>query len=337
MPATSAITKIIPGSQNSYREPISIAPMLDWSDRHYRYFMRQITRHSTLYSEMIVSEALIHGEREKLLAYTPIEQPLVIQLGGSDPAKLAAAASICAEYGYREINLNCGCPSEKVQAGSFGACLMRQPQLISRCIQAMQQATNLPITIKQRIGLDYNYDYAYLSAFVAHLAANGCTKFIIHARNAVLNGLSPKANRQIPPLRYDYVYQLKQDYPQLEIIINGGICTWEEVEQHLKLVDGVMLGREAYHNPYLLATADQRYYAHLPTSAPSSRKHIANSMLPYLEALLTAGKRLHNATRHMFGLYHGCCGAKHWRHGLTQLAQTNRLDDYIQLSQQMDE
>lgn len=317
-------------------EKIAIAPMLDWSDRHYRYFMRQISQHTTLYTEMVVADAIIHGNRDKLLAFDPSEQPLVLQLGGSDPAKLAQVSKIAYDYGYREINLNCGCPSERVQSGSFGACLMREPDLVADCIKAMQDAVAIPITIKHRIGLDYAYDYAYLCQFVAKISATGSSKIIVHARNAVLKGLSPKDNRQIPPLRYDMVYQLKQDFPELTIMINGGIKTVAEIEQHLQQIDSVMLGREAYYNPYLFTDFDARYYA---SQAPlKTRKEIALAMLAYLESLLSQGNKLHNATRHMLGLYHGCQHAKLWRQQLTtQLIKSNDLNDYIKLVEYMQE
>lgn len=318
-------------------EKIAIAPMLDWSDRHYRYFMRQISQHTTLYTEMVVADAIIHGNRDKLLAFDPSEQPLVLQLGGSDPAKLANVSKIAYDYGYREINLNCGCPSERVQSGSFGACLMREPDLVADCIKAMQDAVAIPITIKHRIGLDYAYNYAYLCQFVAKISATGSSKIIVHARNAVLKGLSPKDNRQIPPLRYDMVYQLKQDFPELAVMINGGIKTVAEIEQHLQQVDSVMLGREAYYNPYLFTDFDARYYD--ASQAPlKTRKEIALAMLPYLENLLSQGSKLHNATRHMLGLYHGCQHAKLWRQQLTtQLIKSNDLNDYIKLVEYMQE
>lgn len=314
---------------DSYPE-IAIAPMLDWTDRHYRYFMRQITRCSILYTEMMVADAVIHGDRNKLLSFDNSEQPLVVQLGGSEPAKLAQAAKICADYGYREINLNVGCPSDKVQSGRFGACLMREPELVAECISAMQNSVSLPITIKHRTGLDYTYSYEYLAEFVQKISQTSCKKFIIHARNAILSGLSPKANREIPPLRYDFVYQLKTDFPDLSIIINGGIKTVAEINQHLTQVDGVMLGREAYYNPFMFADFDQYYFGknHLPVT----RQEAAQAMIPYLTNLLEQGGRLHHATRHMIGLYHGQPKAKIWRKQLTtQLTRTNSLADYIKL------
>lgn len=322
------------GNKLMTREIISVAPMLDWTDRHYRYFMRQITQHTTLYTEMVVADAIIHGDRDKLLEFNDAEHPLVLQLGGSDPQKLAIAGKIALEYGYREINLNCGCPSDKVQSGSFGACLMREPDLINDCIKSLQDSTSLPITIKHRIGLDYDYNYDYLYNFVDTISKSNCTKFIVHARNAVLQGLSPKQNREVPPLKYDYVYQLKKDFPQLEIIINGGITTLDEITAHLMNVDGVMLGREAYYNPYLFATFDKLFY-HSP-SLPKTRLEIAQAMIPYLEQIITNGGRLHHATRHMIGLYHGCPRAKLWRQTLTtQIIRSNSIADYIKLVEQM--
>jgi len=315
---------------------IAIAPMLDWTDRHYRYFMRQITKHTILYTEMIVADAILNGDRDKLLGFNASEQPVVIQLGGSDPDKLAKSAIICKEYGYTEINLNCGCPSDRVQSGKFGACLMKEPQLVADCVKAMQDASNLKISVKQRIGLDYNYDYDYCANFVATIARSGCDSFIVHARNAILKGLSPKDNREIPPLRYDFVQQLKKDFPQLNLMINGGIKTSDTINEQLKFLDGVMIGREAYYNPYLFADFDQRYYNENTEIKP--RKQIAQEMIPYLEQHLANGHRLHHVTRHMIGLYHGCKKAKLWRQQLTtQIIKSNNLDDYIALVEIMDE
>lgn len=312
------------------REIISVAPMLDWTDRHYRYFMRQITAHTTLYTEMVVADAIIHGERDKLLGFDSIEHPLVLQIGGSDANKLAQGAKIAAEYGYKEINLNCGCPSDKVQSGSFGACLMREPQLVTDGIKSMQDSTGLPITIKHRIGLDYNYDYTALAKFVTQIADAGCKKIIVHARNAVLTGLSPKQNREIPPLKYDFVYQLKSEFPHLEIIINGGIKTVEEINTHLRHVDGAMIGREAYYNPYIFSSFDKLYYD--DNRPQKSRMDIAVAMIPHLEQILHSGGRLHHATRHMIGLYHGTRRAKLWRQTLTtKIIKSNNINEYIEL------
>ncbi|MEN9945932.1 MAG: hypothetical protein RLZZ293_318 [Pseudomonadota bacterium] len=316
------------------KKKIAVAPMLDWSDRHYRFFMRQVSQQITLYTEMVVADAVIHGNREHLLGFDQLEQPLVVQLGGSDRHKLAQAGKICAEFGYNEINLNCGCPSDRVQAGRFGACLMREPDLVADCIKALQDASQLPVSIKQRIGLDYDYNYTYLANFVTKIMATGCRDFIVHARNAVLSGLSPKENRQIPPLRYDFVYQLKQDFPELNIMLNGGVTSLDAIHQHLNFVDGVMIGREAYYNPFLLVSADELYYQQPPSQV--TRKQIALNMLPYLEQLLANGGKLHHATRHMIGLYYGCSQAKFWRQSLTtQLIKTNSLIDYMSLVEQM--
>lgn len=316
-------------------ERIAIAPMLDWTDRHYRYFMRQISKHTTLYTEMVVADAIIHGDRDKLLYFNPTEQPLVLQLGGSNPQKLAQASITALDYGYKEINLNCGCPSDRVQSGSFGACLMQTPQLVADCIKAMQESSNLPITVKHRIGIDYDYDYSKLAKFVETISNAGCNKVIVHARNAVLKGLSPKENREIPPLRYDFVYQLKKDFPNLKIMINGGIKTIDEIRQHLTHVDSVMIGREAYYNPYLLASFDNEFYNDSNIVTPT-RLSIAKNMIPYLEAILADGGKLHHATRHMIGLYHGCQRAKLWRQTLTtKITHTNNIKDYLALIDQM--
>lgn len=315
---------------------ISIAPMLDWTDRHYRYFMRQITKHTTLYTEMVVADAIIYGNRDNLLGFDEAEHPLVLQLGGSDPEKLSTAAKVAVNYGYREINLNVGCPSERVQSGSFGACLMREPELVADCIKAMQDSVSVPVTIKHRIGLDYDYNYDYLTEFIEQISHTGCNKFIVHARNAVLKGLSPKENREIPPLRYDYIYQLKEDFPKLEIIINGGITNLNQIDQHLQKVDGVMIGREAYYNPYLFIDFDNRY--HGQNNQAINRKEIATAMIPYLEAHLGKGGKLHHITRHMIGLYHGCAKAKLWRQTLTtKVIQSNNMEDYLKLIGFMDE
>ena len=239
---------------------LSIAPMLDWTDRFERYFLRLITRHTLLYTEMITTGALLHGDRERFLRFDPAEHPVALQLGGSDPQALAACARLAEERGYDEVNLNLGCPSDRVQSGRFGACLMAEPELVGECMAAMMAAVKIPITIKSRIGIDHQDSYEELTAFVAKVAEAGCHTFIVHARKTWLQGLSPKENREIPPLHYERVHQLKQDFPQLEITINGGIKTLDEAEEQLRHVDGVMIGREAYHNPWILAEADQRLY-----------------------------------------------------------------------------
>lgn len=309
---------------------ISIAPMLDWSDRHYRFFMRQITKHTLLYTEMVVADAIIHGKKERLLGFDLEELPVIAQIGGSDPVKLALASKEMSKYGYSGVNLNVGCPSDRVKSGNFGACLMQEPKLVAECIKAMQDAVTIPVSIKQRIGINYNYEYGYLSDFVFQVAETGCKDFIIHARNAVLTGLSPKQNREIPPLKYDFVYKLKQDFPALNIVINGGIKTLAEIDMHLAHVDGVMLGREAYYNPYLFSTVDQTYF-NAPTTI-LTRNEIALLMEDYLIKMHNKGVKLHHITRHMLGLYYGCAHAKLWRHTLAQeVLKTNSVDTYSNL------
>lgn len=313
---------------------IAVAPMLDWTDRHYRYFMRKITKHSELYTEMIVADAILHGNLERLLGFNKAELPLILQLGGSDPQKLAQASRMALEYGYTGINLNVGCPSDRVKSGNFGACLMQDSQLVASCIKAMQDAVDIPVSIKHRTGLDYNYDYDYLHDFVDVVAATGCKHFIIHARNAILSGLSPKQNREIPPLRYDFAYQLKKDFPNLEIVINGGIKTVDQIQEHLVHVDGVMLGREAYYNPYIFANFDQLFFAanSQEVAVVHSREEVAHSMIPYLEQCVKNDIYLHHITRHMIGLYHGCPNAKIWRYNLTnEMIKTNDILTYTNL------
>src|SRR5690606_272739 len=238
---------------------ISVAPMMDWTDRHCRHFLRQISRHTLLYTEMVTSGAILHGPRERLLAFDPAEHPVALQLGGCDPAELAECVRIGAAYGYDEINLNCGCPSDRVQSGRFGACLMAEPALVAECVAAMRAAVNIPVTVKTRIGIDEFDSYEFLHAFVGQVAAAGCNIFIIHSRKAWLRGLSPRENREVPPLRYDVPARLKADFPQLQIVLNGGVKTLDDMQTHLRTFDGVMIGREAYSNPYLLAEVDRRF------------------------------------------------------------------------------
>lgn len=309
---------------------IAVAPMLDWTDRHYRYFMRQISKYCELYTEMVVADAILHGNLERLLGFSDLEQPLILQLGGSDPKKLAQASRVAQEYGYSGINLNVGCPSDKVKSGNFGACLMQDANLVASCIKAMQDAVDIPVSIKHRTGLNNNYDYNYLRDFVSVIAATGCKQFIIHARNAILSGLSPKQNREIPPLRYDFVHQLKTDFPNLVIIINGGIKTVAEIQTHLKQLDGVMLGRAAYYDPYLFANFDQLFFA--MQNNIRSRNEIAHSMIDYLEQCAQNNIPLHHITRHMTGLYHSCPNAKIWRYTLTnEMIKTNDINTYTKL------
>lgn len=296
----------------------SVAPMLDWTDRHCRYFHRLLSRHTLLYSEMVTTGAILRGNAERHLQFDAAEHPVALQLGGSDPAELAQCASIGAAYGYDEINLNVGCPSDRVQNGRFGACLMAEPQLVADCVAAMRDAVSTPVTVKSRIGIDDRDSYAELVDFIATVARAGCKTFIVHARKAWLSGLSPKENREIPPLRYDVVFQLKQDFPELEIVINGGINTLDAAEALLNQVDGVMLGREVYHNPFLLAQVDARIFR--DERPLRSRQQIAMAMQAYIEQQLESGQRLHNITRHMLGLFHGADGARAWRRHLSENA-----------------
>ncbi len=297
---------------------LSIAPMLDWTDRFDRYFLRLISRHVLLYTEMITTAALLHGDKDYLLAYDPMEHPVAVQLGGSDPVALATCARLCEAHGYDEVNLNLGCPSDRVQQGRFGACLMIEPALVSDCIQAMVEAVNIQVTLKSRIGIDDHDSDEILNQLVEQASAAGCKTFIVHARKAWLKGLSPKENRDIPPLRYDRVHRLKKTFPQLEIIINGGITTLDQVEQQLQKVDGVMIGREAYHNPWILAEADRRLYQDkhpIPT-----RHQILEQLMPFVEHELGQGVKLHQITRHILGLFHGQPGARAWRRHLSENA-----------------
>ena len=298
---------------------LSVAPMMDWTDRHCRLFHRQITQHTWLYTEMVTTGALLFGDVPRHLDYSDEEHPIALQLGGSDPADLAASAKLGEQWGYDEINLNCGCPSERVQKGAFGACLMAEPKLVADCVKAMCDAVSIDVTVKHRIGIDAITSYDFVRDFVGTVAAAGSRTFIVHARNAILKGLSPKENREIPPLRYDVVYQLKRDFPDLEIIINGGIKTQQEIDLHLQHVDGVMLGREAYHNPYLMADFDTRYYG--AEQEIKSRQQIIQAMLPYIHAQLKADVRLNNITRHMLGLMTGMPGARAYRRQLSDAKQ----------------
>jgi len=303
---------------------ICVAPMMDWTDRHCRHFLRLISQHTLLYTEMITSAALRYGDVQRLLRFNSSEHPLALQLGGSDAQELVHAAKLGEQFGYDEINLNVGCPSDRVQHGHFGACLMLQPELVRDCIVAMQTAVQTPVTVKCRIGIDKQESYEFLKKFVTIVAESGCHNFIIHARNAWLQGLSPKENRTIPPLHYDFIYKLKAEFPQLEIIINGGIKTYADIDQHLQNVDGVMLGREAYHNPYILSEMDARYFND-EHSVPS-RISIVEQMLPYISAELRQGVYLKHITRHMLGLFQGQPGAKYWRRTLSEEAVKHDVD-----------
>ena len=280
-----------------------VAPMMDWSDRHCRFFHRQLSRHALLYTEMVTADAILRGDRQRLLGFSDGEHPVALQLGGSDAAKLADAAAVGEGVGYDEVNLNVGCPSDRVQEGRFGACLMAEPELVAACVAAMREAVNIPVTVKCRIGIDDQDSESDFQNFIDRVAAAGCTTFIVHARKAWLKGLSPKENREIPPLDYPRVYRLKSSRPDLEIIINGGIETLDACAEHLKHVDGVMLGRAAYQDPYILAEVDRRFFSGV-ASVPS-RADGLRALMPYIEAHIRAGGRLSNITRHVLGLYHG--------------------------------
>ncbi len=295
---------------------LSVAPMIDRTDRHARYLFRLISARTLLYTEMITASALVHGDAERLLAYDRFEQPVALQVGGSEPGAMAEAARLAEAHGYAEVNINVGCPSDRVQSGAFGACLMAEPETVAACVRAMRAATSLPITVKTRIGIDHRDHYEDLLGFVDPVAEAGCTTFIIHARKAWLQGLSPKANREIPPLHHDRVVALKRDRPELEIIINGGIGSLAEVETHLERVDGCMLGRAPYADPWLLAPADERLWG-APACA-DSRADVVRRYLPYVRARMAAGVPLHHLTRHMGGLFSGCPGARAWRRTLAE-------------------
>lgn len=300
------------------RNRFCVAPMMDWTDRHCRYFHRLISQHALLYTEMVTTGALIHGDHHRFLQFNPEEKPLAFQLGGSNPRDLAVCAKMVADYGYDEVNLNVGCPSDRVQNGRFGACLMLEPDLVADCVATMGNAVSIPVTVKSRIGVDNQDSYEELVNFVEKLTSAGCKTFIIHARKAWLSGLSPKQNREVPPLNYDAVYRLKSDFTDLDIVLNGGITCLEQAESVLTRVDGVMVGREAYQNPYVLAEVDQRIFNSLENA--KSRHEIMGLLLPYIEAQLSQGVRLNSITRHILGLFHGEPGARAWRRHLSENA-----------------
>ncbi len=293
--------------------------MMDWTDRHCRYFLRQVSSQARLYTEMITTGALIHGDVPRHLEFSPEEHPVALQLGGSEPEDLAHCAKLGEEWGYDEINLNIGCPSERVQRGAFGACLMAEPELVADCVRAIREAVTIPVTVKHRLGLDRMEDYAFVRGFVETVAKAGCTTFIAHARNAVLKGLSPKDNREIPPLRYDYVYRLKQEFPGLTIVINGGIVSAEQISLHLEHVDGVMLGRAAYHNPWVLADAGK------------TRAEVVAKMADYTRQAVAAGFSVRNVARHMLGLYHATPRARLWRQMLSDSKLLKKNDSSLLL------
>jgi tRNA-dihydrouridine synthase A len=296
---------------------VSVAPMMGYTDRHARYFLRLISTHALLYTEMVTTGALLHGDSSRLLRYHPAEHPLALQLGGSAPAELAQCSRIAADAGFDEINLNVGCPSDRVQSGRFGACLMAEPALVAECITTMQAATRVPVTVKCRIGIDDMESYDLFEHFIEMVAGAGCDTFIVHARKAWLQGLSPKQNREIPPLRYDFVYRLKRQHPRLSIVLNGGVSSMEQVSLHLEHVDGVMLGREAYHNPYVLAGADELYGV---TSERRSREDIARQYMEYIDEQIAQGVQAQQMIRHVLGLFKSQSGSRQWKRHLSERA-----------------
>jgi tRNA-dihydrouridine synthase A len=298
---------------------LCVAPMMDWTDRHCRYFLRQVSARAFLYTEMITTGALLHGNVERHLAFSAEERPVGAQLGGSEPDELAQCARLVEQYGYDEVNLNIGCPSERVQRGAFGACLMAEPGLVADCVRAMRAAVKIPVTVKHRIGLNAMDDFSFMERFVRAVSGAGCTTFIVHARNAVLKGLSPKENREIPPLKYDYVYRLKRDFPGLEIVVNGGISSFPSFETHWSQVDGVMLGRAAYHDPWVLADPGKE------------RGDVVRAMHAYCRKVLSNETHLRHVARHMLGLYHGHRRARLWRRMLSDAARLSHNDPNLLL------
>lgn len=293
--------------------------MMDWSDRHCRYFHRLLTCRTRLYTEMVTTGALLHGDVPRHLDFNDEEHPVALQLGGSEPADLAHCARLAQQWGYDEVNLNCGCPSERVQRGSFGACLMAEPPLVADCVKAMRDAVTLPVTVKHRIGVDKGESYEFVRDFVGTVAQAGCEVFIVHARNAWLKGLSPKENREVPPLRYEMVHRLKCDFPALTIVLNGGLTNNAQIEEQLRLVDGAMLGREAYHHPWLMADWDERFFGDAPQ--PRERESIESMMADYMQRVVDSGEPWSHVARHMLGLRNGLPGARRWR----QLWSDHRL------------
>lgn len=301
--------------------------MMDWTDRHCRFFLRLISRQALLYSEMVTTGAVIHGDRTRFLGHSPQEQPLALQLGGSNPAELATCAALAEQAGYAEVNLNVGCPSDRVQNNMIGACLMGHPALVADCVKAMLEACSIPVTVKHRIGINGRDSYDELCDFVGQVHEAGCDTFIVHARIAILEGLSPKENREIPPLRYEVVRQLKADFPQLEIILNGGLASLDQMQAQLDCLDGVMVGREAYHNPYLLAEVDRRFYA--DEQPVRSRIEVLEALRPYIVAHLEEGGLMNHVTRHILGLFQGLPGARHFRRQLS--SEIHRCEDPLAL------
>ena len=303
--------------QDKINRLLSVAPMMDWTDRHCRYFHRLLAPSALLYTEMVTTGAIIHGDADRFLAYNPEEHPLALQLGGSEPGDLATCAGIAQQRGFDEINLNVGCPSDRVQRGRFGACLMLEPDLVRDCMSAMLDAVDIPVTIKTRLGVDDHYGFQYMSDFVGRVAESGCSVFIMHARKAILAGLSPKQNRDVPPLHHDWVYRLKKESPELAIVINGGIDSIEAAKEHLEYVDGVMLGRAAYQTPWVLAECQQLLFEE---QAIATREDVIELMTVYLERQVRQGVAVKHISRHLLGLFQGLPGAKAWRRYLSENA-----------------
>ena len=304
--------------------------MMDWSDRHCRYFHRLLTRHTRLYTEMVTTGALLRGDAPRHLDFSAEEHPIALQLGGSEPADLAQCARLAAQWGYDEVNLNCGCPSERVQRGSFGASLMTEPQLVADCVKAMRDVVSMPVTVKHRIGIDKGESYDFVRDFVGTVANAGCEVFIVHARNAWLKGVSPKENRELPPLRYDFAHQLKRDFPALTIVLNGGVKTNEQIAEQLAHVDGVMLGREAYHNPWLMADWDARFFAQ--ADAAHERDAIEAAMVGYMHGPIARGEPRSNVSRHLLGLRNGLACARHWRQVWSDHHRKNDAPEVVSLA-----
>jgi len=307
---------------------VSIAPMMDWTDKHCRYFYRLISKNVQLYTEMITTKAILRGDKNRLLDFNAIENPLVLQLGGSDPKEMAACALIAQDWGYDEVNINVGCPSDRVLSGSFGACLMKEPNLVAQCVESMTDKCEIPVTVKHRIGIDDMESYDELSDFVFQISNKGCQHFIVHARKAWLKGLSPKENRTIPPLNYSWVYQLKKDFPSLKITINGGIESCEDVKKHLELVDGVMMGRSIYHNPFLLREIDKTIFDE--NNNLIDREQILKKYMTYIEKHSQNGIPIRSMTRHILGIYHGEANAKLFRRLLSgKIVGLDQLNDWF--------
>jgi tRNA-dihydrouridine synthase A len=307
---------------------VSVAPMMDWTDKHCRYFFRLLSACTQLYTEMITSKAILRGDKNRLLDYNSSEHPLVLQLGGSDPKEMAQCAHIAKQWGYDEVNINVGCPSDRVLSGSFGACLMKEPDLVASCVESMIDASDMPVSVKSRIGIDDMESYNRLSDFVARIHKKGCQHFIIHARKAWLQGLSPKENRTIPPLKYPWVYQLKRDFPQLKITLNGGVTECNEVVKHLDHVDGVMLGRAIYHQPYLLADIDSKVFG--IKGIFRTREQVLVDYMSYIKSQLKQGVPIRAMTRHILGLYHGQNNAKFFRRLLSgKTVELSHLDEWF--------